>query len=76
MHGNGASPYVWNELHRPAEGYDRDKWRVCGKSQISSGIPGNIRHVEKGVPVPDLEVSRKRPLADDGYQKPQLGCCF
>ena len=25
VHGNGSSPYLWNELHRPAEGYDRGK---------------------------------------------------
>ena len=89
MNGNGACPYLRNELNRSAERYHRGQQSMRGAAQISSGISGDVRHPEKGVLGPGLEISRKRrgaiegddvvqerPLSDDGHHKSKPGCCF
>ncbi len=84
VNGNGAGPYLRNELKSSTERYHRGQQSVRAEGQISSYIASDISHPEDGVLVPGLEVSRKGrgaidghnikyecPLADDGHQIPK-----
>src|SRR5260370_24051727 len=87
--GDGTRQYVRNELYRSDTRYDRGEQSVRCEDQISKRIAGDVSLVEKGVLGPSLEIScksrvpvegddvvQKRPLADNGHDKPELRSCL